>query len=161
MKRNTIISLLTLIAVLIGTTAVFAETLRSRIRPVGAVYTFIADTSQSTRVSVMWEFPDTDIDVGVFDEDGNTVAISVASTDGLEIVEFGVVRGVLYDVVLSKFEGRNSKYQVNVSTARSELILAPGGGNLTYLGDLATLAAEDERYAEMKGAVERVQARKR
>ena len=48
-----------------------------------------------------------------------------------------------------------------VRATGSELILAPGGGNLTYVGDLAGLAADDERYAEMKRDVERVQALKR
>lgn len=153
MKRSIIVVLLAALVALTLAPAAMAETERTKIGN-GKVYTFIADTSQSARITVMWDKRQTDLDIVAFDSAGNVVGVSIGAADGLEVLEFGVVGGVIYDVALLKFAGPNTKFQANFSTAGSELVSRPNGGNFGYVGDLNALAAADAHFASIQEKAE-------
>ena len=152
MQRSQTIILFALVVFLTSASNVAAETERGRITSSDRLYSFIADSSQSTRITLMWDKASTDVDVGIFDQLGNVIAISIGSTDGLEAIEVGVVSGVIYTVVLSKFRGPNAKFQLNVSTAGSEIVTR--SPQLTPLGDLDSLAATDSYFAHIRESME-------
>ena len=132
-----------------------AETVRRKIKRNGdLLYTWIANESNASRITTMWDKSSSDIDMfaGYFDASGDFVYTndSYASTDGLEVVEFGVVEDVEYFVILTLFVGSSAKFQMNVSTSSYETVFGPGDqSNLTFVGELQTLAAADERFAAM------------
>lgn len=133
------------------------------------VFSWIADTDQSSRVTVMWDKSAADIDTAAFILSGGnavTVGAGLSATDGLEVIEIGVIPGSVYVVNLSLFTGPQTKYNLNISTMDSEIVTrqapSPAGdnGQLRYVGELQTLAQEDPAFADMLRVVEDLRAQK-
>lgn len=143
-----------------------AETVRKKIRNNSdLVYTWYANESNATQLIAMWDKSGSDIDLyaGYFDSGGNAVYTvdSYASTDGLEVTQFGVVEDVEFFVVVTLFRGSSAKFQMNVSTTGYETVFGPGDqSNLRFVGELQTLAAADERFAAMARELEERSDRK-
>ncbi|NJL27221.1 MAG: hypothetical protein HC897_04685 [Thermoanaerobaculia bacterium] len=139
-----------------------AETERGRISTNDElVYSFIADTDQQAKITVMWDRSNTDIDVFVFLLDGDDellVAASAGATDGLESVEVGVIPGEEYLVVLSHFEGPSARFQANVSTTGSENVSK--ARTFGALGSLEKLAARSGPFAAVAETITRVETLK-
>lgn len=137
-----------------------AETVRSKIRPgQEKAYSWVADSAQSSRVTVMWNKANSDIDVFAYlltDDEPLLAAASTGSTDGLELLEFGVIPGEEYLIVLTLFDGGTARFEANVSTAGSEgLFQGPGRRGLRELGDLNALEAADAYFSTLRPSIER------
>lgn len=146
-----------------------AETVSGSIGSADRVYTFVADTSQSARATAMWSKGRSDLDLYIYwldDEEPVLIGASFASGEKLEIAELGVLGDGVYSVVLSRFSGPSTKFNLNVSTSGSEIVSFSGsndrdGGRLRFAGELQTLSAQDPYFAVMEQQVERWQRLKR
>lgn len=133
------------------------------------VYTFIADTSQSARATLMWSKSRSDLDLYVFwldAEEPELVAASFANGERFELTELGVLGDGLYSVVVSRFSGPSTRFTLNVTTTGSESVSFsassdPAAGQLAPIGDLDSLASQEVHFAAMRQRLTRLRELKR
>lgn len=160
MRRKTLV--LTGVLLLGLATVGLAETRKTKCNANGRVFTFVADFGTTMDFTMMWTKASADNDILVFFADSGDVAgLGLSLDDRFERVTIGALPGVAYDVVAIKASGPNANCFLNATNGLPFLASAPPAAALRYRGTIDELAAEDERYARMRRAVERQLSLKR
>lgn len=122
----------------------------------GRMFRFTSDLSP-VNLTLMWPKSSSDCDIEVrFSDNGAVWALGIGIEDRVEQVTFGALPGVQFDVIIIKASGPNTKSYL--AFGAEVQALAPGSlRQVSDLGSLEALAAEDPHYARILREVRAMQ----